>query len=141
MSKKNSDSLLEKYLAGETTLAEEEKFFSDKTQGPGIEEWSRYVKQKRKKAPPNFNDTVWASIQIRHRRKQRFLVGLSGLAASITLFIAISIVNTNDNDVSYEEKKALLNEALSMFSDKKSEPAKQSIIYEDDMVIIYKTSK
>lgn len=140
MSKEKSDGLLKKYMAAESTLEEEEKLFTAKNQDPGIEEWSKYVKQKRKKAPTNLNDAVWKSIQTRKRKKQRFLAILSGVAASIVLFITFFIANTGNKNISYDEKEALLNEALSMFSDEKHGPSNQSIVYEDEMIIIYTTS-
>lgn len=51
--------------------------------------------------------------------------------------MAIFICNTVNKDIGYDEKEALLNEALSMFSAAKHTPEKQSIFYEDDMVIIH----
>lgn len=141
MNSRETDDLIKKYLAAESTLKEEEKLFNSKNQRPGIEQWSTYVKQKRQKAPANLNASIWATIQAKKRKKQRHLVRLSGLAASIVIFMAFFIYNTVNKHSEYEEKEALLNEALSMFTEEKNTAEKQSILYEDDMVIIYLASK
>lgn len=133
--------LLKKYFAAESSLDDEENLFNAEDKGPGIEEWSRYVKQKKKTVPANFNDVVWDGIQIRKKRRQRFLIGLSGLAAAIAIFVSMFISNSANKNISRDEKEALLNEALSMFSEETQGPAKQRIIYEDDIIIIYTASK
>ena len=137
MNSKESDDLFIKYLEAESTLEEEDKLFNRKNQQPGKEEWSTYVKQKRKKAPSNLKSSIWAAIQTRKRKKQRFLVSLSGVAATIAFFITIFIYPTVNKQSDYNEKEALLDEALSLFSDEQPMPEKQGILYEDDMVIIY----
>lgn len=139
MRKEDSDDLIKKYLAAETTLEEEETLFESKNQLSEIAEWSTYVKQKRKKAPAHINDSILASIQA--RKRQQVVVGLSGIAASIALVIAFFIYNTGMNSLTYEEKEVRLKEALSMFSDETHAPVNHSVLYEDDMVIIYTASK
>ena len=141
MNNRKSDDLMEKYLAADSTLEEEDKLFNSENQLPGIKDWSSYVIQKRKKTPSNLKDSIWAAIQTRKRKKQRFLVILSGVAAAIALVITTFIYPTVNIHSDYKEKEALLNEALSMFSDEQPIPEKQSIIYEDDVVIIYVSSK
>ena len=141
MNNRKSDDLIEKYLAADSTLEEEDKLFNSDNQLPGIKEWSTYIIQKRKKAPSHLKDSIWATIQTRKRKKQWFLVGLSGVAASFALSITIFIYSTVNMHSDYKKKEALLNEALSMFSDDQPIPEKQGIIYEDDMVIIYVSSK
>lgn len=140
MTSEKSGNLIKKYLAGESTLGEEEKLFEEKNQPPGLEEWSRYVKQHRKKAPSNFTDSIWATIETRKNGRQRFLASASGIAASIILFMAIIFNYTGYKEVSTDEKAALLNEALSMFPDQKQTPTNQSILYEDNLIIIYTSS-
>ena len=137
MSKETSDKLIKKYLAAESTLDEEEKLFSTENHTSGMEEWSAYVRQRRKKAPANFNDLVRASIQTRKKRRQRFFVGLSGMAATIAFFVAIALYNTKDKNPGYDEKEAALKEALSMFSDENLREKARKVIYEDDIIVIY----
>src|SRR5690606_13882244 len=103
MSKEKFDELLKKYWNAESSLNEEEQLFDADIQRPGMQAWSGYVKQKRENVPPGLKASIWATIQNRKKRRQRFIYGLSGVAASIALFIAISINNTRDPDLNYEE--------------------------------------
>ena len=135
------DDLMRKYLAGESTLEEEEKLFNPGDQRTGIEAWSTYVNQNRKKTPAGLADSIWANIKARDRRKQRFLVGLYGIAASVALCIAVLVYKTDNKNTDYAEKEALLNEALSLLSKEPNPDGNQRIIYEDDMVIIYSASE
>lgn len=141
MSRDRLNALIKKYLAAESTLDEEETLRSAENQNPTMQAWSTYVKWKRKKAPANLNDTIWASIQTRRKKRRRVFYTLSGVAASIILFFTISLNNTNNKSLSYEEKSDLLNEALSMFSNERQTLEEQNIIYEDDMIVIYTTPK
>ena len=59
MSKKVSDDLIKKYLAAESTITEEEKLFNAKSKLPEIEEWSSYIKRKRKTAPSNLSESMY----------------------------------------------------------------------------------
>lgn len=139
MSKRRN--LIDKYLAAKSTLEEEEKLFENAANSnSSIEAWFSYVKGKRRKAPTYFNDRIWASIQSRKRKKRRFTVGLSLAAASIALFITVSVNNPDSNN-GYQQKQKSLNEALSMFPNEEQVQTEASILYEDEMVIIYTVSK
>ncbi|MEO1050393.1 MAG: hypothetical protein AAFX87_07195 [Bacteroidota bacterium] len=133
--------LVNKYLAAKTTVEEEEALFNSEDQPSGMKEWSTYVKQKRKKAPAHLNDKIWASIQTRKKRRQRFLMGLSGMAASIAIILAVVVARPTEDDLNDHEKEVLFNEAMSMFPDEKNIVAKKDILYEDDAVIIYRVSE
>ena len=87
------------------------------------------------------NDSIWASIETRKRKKQRYLFSLSGVAASITLLLAFFIYNNVNSRGGYAEKEALLNEALSMFSEEEPTLQRKTILYEDELVIIYVAAK
>ena len=137
MSNEKSDDILKKYFAAKTSLEEEEAFFNTVNQQPGIEAWATFVRKNKKKAPPNLKGSVWSAIQIRKRKKQRFLVGLSGIAASIALLVSFFIYNTSNRNHEYDEKANLLNEALSMFPDENQTRLKKDVIYEDGMIVIY----
>jgi len=131
------DDLLSKYFAAESTIKEEEELFSQGNETAGIEEWSRFVQNKKVKAPSDLKASIWSKIQAKKRRKQRFMMGMSGIAASITILLVLFFNGVEDNGMPYEEKEAMLKEALSMFGDEPNEKNKQTIIYEDEMIVIY----
>ncbi len=145
MTSSKPDELVEKYLAAATTLEEEETLFDGENQQPGLAEWATYRKQKRKRAPSNLPDTIWSAIQRRRRNRRRILIGVPA-AASIA-FIVVSLILSSgplpqdEGPITYDEKEALLKEALSMFPDEKPTTAEENIIYEDDLVIIYVASQ
>lgn len=141
MSKETSDELIKKYLDAESTLDEEEKLFSTENNTPGLEDWSAYVRKRRRKAPANFNDLVWSAIQTRTKRRQRFLVGLSGIAATIAFTIVVALYNVGHKDPAYNEKEMALKEALLMFSDENKAETTRKVFYEDDMIVIYTISE
>ncbi|MEQ8546808.1 MAG: hypothetical protein RIC03_02805 [Cyclobacteriaceae bacterium] len=144
MSEKKSEELIAKYLAGETTLEEEEILFSGNTQQTEMKHWFGYLHEKRAKAPAHLKDNLLAAIEaqkLKKLKKRRFLVSISSLAASIVIIVAVSIGYSSSQQKSYEEKEALLKEALSMFPAEHEPPTAQRILYEDDMVIIYTESK
>ncbi|MEM9325275.1 MAG: hypothetical protein AAGA85_06455 [Bacteroidota bacterium] len=146
MTSRKPDNLIDKYLAAETTLEEEETLFDGKNQQPGIAEWATYRNRKRNKAPSNLPDTIWSTIQKRRRNRQRMLIGLPAVAASIAFVVFALIYDAGDQQVAprpitYDEKEALLHEALSLFSEEQPTTSKQNVIYEDDVVIIYMTSQ
>lgn len=146
MTSRKPDNLIDKYLAAETTLEEEETLFDGKNQQPGVAEWATYRNHKRNKAPSNLPDTIWSTIQKRRRNRQRMLIGLPAVAASIAFVVFVLIYDEGDQQVAprritYDEKEALLHEALSLFSEEQPTTSKQNVIYEDDVVIIYMTSQ
>ena len=145
MTSRKPDELIKKYLEAETTLEEEETLFDGENQPPGLAEWATYRKQKSKRAPSHLPDTIWSAIQRRRRNKRRMLIGMP-VAASIALlvmsiFFSPDPVTQNEGPITYDEKEALLKEALSMFPDEKPTMSKEQIIYEDELVIIYMASQ
>jgi len=60
----------------------------------------------------------------------------SGIAASIIFLVAVTF-NYKSTEMNYEEKAALLNEALAMFPEDNHKIDNQDIIFEDDTIIIY----
>jgi len=140
MSEREFEELMAKYLAGETTLEEEAHLFTNNTEHQESEPWFSYIQLKRRKAPAHLKSKLLATFDAQKLKRRRFLVNISSLAASIALFVAISIGYTSNEQKSYKEKEALLKEALSMFPAENEPSAKQKIIYEDDLVIIYTES-
>ncbi len=138
MKEKKIEKLTEKYEAGASTLHEEQFLFDNADNSRSmIEAWSSFVKRYKRKAPENFNDTLWDSFQNRTIRKRRFKIGIMSAAASVILIIALFIGIPGQKKLSYNEKEALLNQAQNMFIDSEQEIIKGNIIYEDEMIIIY----
>ena len=138
MKDKKIKDLNEKYKAGASTLHEEQFLFDNvENSGSTIEAWATFVKLTKREAPENFNDTLWDSFQNRTIKKRRFKIGIMSAAASIILLITLFIGIPKQNKLSYNEKKDLLNQALNMFALSEQEITKESIIYEDEMIIIY----
>lgn len=138
MNEKEIEMLIEKYEAGASTLHEEQFLFDNAENSHSISEvWSTFVKRNRIEAPEDFNDKLWKSFQKRNVSKHRYKISIVSVAASIILIIALSIGNFGQNELSYKEKEALLNEALDMFVEPEHEVTQERILYEDEIIIIY----
>lgn len=138
MNEKEIEKLTKEYEAGTSTLQEEQFLFDNAENSNSINEaWSTFVKRNRIEAPEDFNDKLWKSFQKRTVRKHRFKIGIISAAASVILIIALSIGNFGQKELSYNEKEALLHQALDMFSEPEHEVTQESILYEDEIIIIY----
>ena len=138
MKEKEFEKLTEKYTEGASTLHEEQFLFDNAENSRSkVEAWSTFVKRNKREAPKNFNDTLWDSFQNRTIRKGRLKIGIMSAAASVILIVTLFIGNPGQKKLSYNEKEALLNQALNMFADSEQEIAKENIFYEDEMIIIY----
>lgn len=137
MKDKEIKELIEKYEAGSSSLNEEQLLF-DKAEhtDSGISAWSTFVKSNKIEASQGLNNSIWKTFINRKVRKRRYTVGITSIAASIALIITLSLSNSI-KDNSYNEKEAALNEALSMFARTEQEKMQQSIIYENEMIIIF----
>ncbi len=138
MSKEIDKKLIEKYLDVESSLEEEKTLFDAQHRNPDLQSWATYVKETKKEAPGHLMDSIWQTIEKRRKRTQRFIFGIPAAAAAIALLVTFSVNNSN-HSISDEEKKVLLNEALSMFQDDPQIDEQKSIIYEDEKIIIYIT--
>ena len=136
MKDKEIEQLIEKYEAGDSSL-QEEQFLFDNAENSKIEAWSAFAQRNKVEAPNHFNDNLWESFQKRTIKKRRFKIRIISAAASIILIIALSVGNLGEKELTYNEKADLLAQALSMFPDTEQEVAQKSIIYEDDIVVIY----
>ncbi len=129
---------IEKYKNGETSLKEEEQLFNNVGENqPGIEVLSGFVKENKINIPPNLNDTLWKSFEEKTTKNNRFKIGFFSAAASILLLVSLYFGFLNNDELSYDEKQALLNEAKSMFSDAEVKQTIHNIIIETDFVIVY----
>ena len=144
MEKEKVKALMEKYTSGRSTLEEEAlliKHKHDENQYPSS--WFSYIKSKRKNLSPKLNDTIWKAIQKKEKRKNTYKIMIAGMsvAASIALLLVFTKPEPISESTILAEKKALLKEALSMFEDKENTTPKKTVLYEDEMVIIYTTSE
>ncbi|TGV00490.1 hypothetical protein [Flavivirga rizhaonensis] len=134
--------LIEKYKEGNSTLNEEQFLFDNaKNSEPSLEAWTTFVKNNKKETPKNFNDILWESFQNKKIRKRKIFFGIMSAAASVILLISLFIANPKQKELNYSEKEALLNQALNMVSNSGLAEIQQSIIYENEMVIIYTTTE
>ena len=142
MKEKKIENLIEKYEAGTSTLQEEQFLFNNaENSGLTIKAWSTFAKANKRKAPDNFIDALWESFQNRKIKKRRFITGIMSAAASVILIIALFIGSPGQKKLSYSEKEALLNQALNMFASTEQVQTQQSIIYENDLIIIYTSTE
>ena len=141
MKAKKQDELIKRYLEAETTLDEEKELISSADPNSEFGKWSKFVKQNQNEIPADLNDSLKVLIKERNKRKQRFMVQVTSIAASIALLVTIYTYTNNRGNNSYLEKEAKLNEAISMFSTEDSTPKAREVIYEDEMVIIYLAQK
>ncbi len=132
--------LIEKYKEGNSTLNEEQFLFDHiKNSEASLEAWSTFIKNNKKETPNNFNDTLWESFQNNKTGKRKRFVGIISAVASVILLISLYIASTKEKELSYSEKEDLLNQALNMVSNSEPSEIQQSIIYENEMIIIYTT--
>ena len=132
------EKLTEKYEAGTSTLYEEQLLFNNaENSSSKIEAWSTFVKQNKRHAPENFNNTLWDSFQNKTIKKRRFKIKIISAAASVVLLIALFISIPRQKKLSYNEKEALLTQARNMIADSEQKIAMENIIYEDEKIIIY----
>jgi len=140
MNREQVDELLDKYEEGRASQEEMDLLreqFKGSRNGPGA--WFNYLSIQKRKAPENLNTEVWSAIQSHEKKKNRKITWFISAAASIAIlitFIFISPSLRNQKEMSYEEKAAKLEEALSLFSEHKKQ-ANREIIYEDEIIVIY----
>ncbi len=141
MNKRKFEDLIEKYEQGESTLHEEQIIFDNaESIANESQAWFKFIQLNKKKVPEGLQDSIWESIHKKRIVNHRLRVGMLSAAASILLLLSITIYKPFGNIQSYKKKEALLNEALSMFENKKTKPELKSV-YEDDMIIIYASAE
>ncbi len=138
MKEKKIENLIEKYEGGASTLNEEQFLFDNaENSGSKIEAWSTFVKRNKTDTPENFNEALWESFQNKNIKKRRYITRIMSAAASVIIIIALFIGKPGQNKLSYDEKEVLLNQALNMFAVADQVQTQQSIIYENELIIIY----
>jgi hypothetical protein len=141
MKEETIKSLIEKYKLGTSSLQEEEFLFNNTSESDtGIKTWSTFVKNHKKEAPENFNNTLWESFEKRNIKNNKFRIGVLSAAASIVLIISLYISINSQNELTDGQKKVLLNEAKNMFLDVNQEQITQNIIIENELIVVYTKS-
>ena len=135
MKSRGKDKLIEKYLEAESNLNEEQEIFNAGSTNSELDPWLNFAKKTRFKAPENLNNSIWEGIQNKRKTNRRIIYGLLATAASVALIISLSVNSSKKQ--SYEEKEALLKEALSMFEKNEPQQEVRNIIYEDELIVIY----
>lgn len=129
---------IEKYKNGETSLKEEKRLFDEVYENESeIKILAGFVEENKIEIPYNLNDKLWNSFEKKTAKKNRFKIGIFSAAASILLLVSLYFGFLNNDELSYNEKQALLNEAKSMFSDAEVKQTIHNIIIETDFVIVY----
>ncbi|MGY8910284.1 MAG: hypothetical protein ACKVIG_10540 [Flavobacteriales bacterium] len=129
---------IEKYKNGETSLKEEKRLFDEVDENESeIKILAGFIEENKIETPYNLNDKLWNSFEKKTAKKNRFKIGIFSAAASILLLVSLYFGFLNENELSYNEKEALLNEAKSMFSDAEVKQTIHNIIIETDFIIVY----
>lgn len=131
--------LEKKYLAGETTLEEEEFLRENASKlAPELRLLFQFTKSIKKHAPDGLKQKVWKSI---NTSTIKLRLGIFAAAASVLFLAIFSLQNFKDREMSYEEKEATLKEAIAMFSESDTAYDVKEILYEDELVIIYTSNE
>lgn len=141
MKKETIESLVKKYREGNTTLKEEE-FLKDNVSKSdvNIHNWLSNVGSKKNDLPQDFEESMWRTFQDKTSNKRKLSFELFSAAASILLLITLMNTNFESKELSYSEKEALLKEALSLYDSTETSNDNESIFYQDEIVVIYKTT-
>lgn len=138
MSEEHIKNLIDKYKSGTSSLEEEKVLLNSlDTTDESIQKISTFIKNNRKQAPENFNDTLWESFEKRRIKKSRFKIGLISVAASVLFISTLFMNNIKNESLSNEEKEALLKEAKEMFIEFDKSKPKYSVLVESDLLIVY----
>lgn len=134
--------IVKKYTEGHSSLEEEQLLFNNtKSTEHELEAWFTFAKDNKKKTPKNFNETLWESFSHKKNRKQKTYIGVFSAAASIILLLSIYSSNSKQKELQYSEKVALLEQAIHMTSYREASEVPKNIYYEDDMLMVYTTTK
>lgn len=138
MKKVDIKHLVEKYKKGTSSL-EEEAFLITKKTDLNIQDevLFEYLEKKKVPVPENLNDTLWENFKRKNNKTRKLKTLIFSAVASVALFIAFFLIKPIEQEMSYEEKKALLNEAKAMIANTKKQFISQNIIYEDELIKIY----
>lgn len=140
MNQEETNKLLKLYEQGRTSSEQESDLL--KILGESKAEknlWFNFLRKQKKNTPKNLEEQIWSAIQLREKKKSRYIIRAISIAASIALLISVLWITNplKPKEMSYEEKAAVLKEALAMISLTDEAENNKEIIYEDDLLIIY----
>ena len=140
MNREQENKLLELYRKGLTSSKEEDALLNqlgESGSGPGL--WFSFLENNKKTVPADLENQIWSTIQSGESRKKRLTIRRVLAAASVALLISISLIITpwQRKGMSYEEKAAVLEEAIKMMVDASEIPDNREILYEDEIICIY----
>jgi len=134
--------ILEKYKEGKSTITEEQFLFNKaKDLEPSLKDWSTFVKKNQINTPTEFNSELWKSFENQKVGKRRKYTRTLLMAASVIIFITLFMAFPKDNNLNYAEKEALLKQAIRMTNISGIEQQRKTILYENEMIILYTTTK
>lgn len=131
---------LEKYEKGLSSSHEEQELISLlSSSAKGKNAWFKFIKLQKAKVPENLEDDIWTSIQNQENRKKRLLIRISSIAASVVLALSLSMgfFNRNPEEMTLQEKEAVLKEAMALIPETQNKSILGEIIYENEILIIY----
>lgn len=134
MKESDIDRLIAKYKEGKTTL-EQEQYLRENS--PELEAWASYIDNNRIVTPEDLNKTLWESFETKKSNKTKLVTIFTAIAASLLLLLTLNGGVWGSQELSFEEKQALLEEAINMFPTQGVD--QQDIIYENEMIIVYTT--
>lgn len=138
MSEEHINNLIKKYKEGESSLEEEEFLFETVDESnPEMKSVSIFVKKSKIFAPSNLNNKLWESFEKRNNKSKRLKIGIFSAAASIVLISTLLITSFSGNQLTYNEKEALLNEAKNMFLEFDKSKSEYSVLVENDLLIVF----
>lgn len=142
MNRETIKRLLDKYMKGESSL-EENKYLANNADKlpPAVQTWFNFIRQHKTAAPTGMKDNIWQLIQEKRCRSRRLKIGMLSAAASILLLATIFVVNPHRNELTYQEKAQLLKEAKQMCQPPVQQETQAIPLYEDNLIIIYTTTK
>ncbi len=142
MNKKQAE-LFKKYEEGLTSLEEEAVLFDELGQH---NKWFQMLQQHKKSSPGGLENEIWNKIKNKIKSKIRYIRRIGSIAATFILLISLGIIfmpwnkksiSNQNREMTYEEKTAVLKEALAMFPPSETKIPQKDILYEDENLIIY----
>jgi len=134
--------LFNKYKEGNSTLNEEKVLFKNsKEVKSSLDIWATYIEKNKTETPENLNEKLWNTFQQRKNKKRRLLITTIAAAAAVILVATLLISKPRPKELSYAEKEALLNQAKAMFANDEPKEIEATVIYENEMVIVYRTTE
>ncbi len=140
MNQEENKRLLKLYEQGLTSSEEEAALI--KTLGDSKNDkhiWFKFLKNHKNTTPANLESLIWSNIHSKEKKYPKIILRALAVAASVALIITILWFPDplKSREMSYEEKAAVLKEALIMIYTAEKTKPDQEIIYEDETIIIY----